>query len=344
MKNRYWLLKRGNVYYLEDSETGKQESLRTKDLKEAERVRLAKNEAVANKGINLALARAYLSVHDPKMNKRVWAEVMSELSTHGKIQTQARCGRELQSVFFDSIRNKPLVETTAEDLLNVLKAGTVSTNHYLRRLHNLAIGMGWLPWPILAPKLWPKIIAKKKRAIKEEEHRKIVETECNNERRLYYELLWETGASQSDAVNLTHENIDWSARTLAYRRQKTGQLACIQIGARLEKILRQLPVQGYLFPYWRAFRDSDRAREFRRRCTILGIKGITLHSYRYAWAERAKASGYPARWAQAALGHDSRAVHEAYAKEAFVVCPSLEEYENKVVQLNPDMFGLKHVG
>ena len=60
---------------------------------------------------------------------------------------------------------------------------------------------------------------------------------------------------------------------------------------------------------------------------------MILHSYRYAWAERAKASGYPARWAQAALGHDFRAVHEAYAKAAFVVCPALEDYEDKIVEL-----------
>ena len=55
--------------------------------------------------------------------------------------------------------------------------------------------------------------------------------------------------------------------------------------------------------------------------------GVSLHSYRYAWAERARINGYPERWAQAALGHSSKAVHQAYAKGAQVVCPSLEEYE-----------------
>ena len=41
---------------------------------------------------------------------------------------------------------------------------------------------------------------------------------------------------------------------------------------------------------------------------------MTLHSYRYAWAERAKICGYPERFAQEALGHNSKAVHRAYAK------------------------------
>jgi methionyl-tRNA formyltransferase len=39
---------------------------------------------------------------------------------------------------------------------------------------------------------------------------------------------------------------------------------------------------------------------------------VTLHSYRYAWAERAKTAGYPERFAQLALGHNSKAVHRAY--------------------------------
>jgi len=30
--------------------------------------------------------------------------------------------------------------------------GTVSTNVYLRRLHNFCVDMNWLPWP-LVPKL-----------------------------------------------------------------------------------------------------------------------------------------------------------------------------------------------
>jgi hypothetical protein len=46
-----------------------------------------------------------------------------------------------------------------------------------------------------------------------------------------------------------------------------------------------------------------------------------LHSYRYAWAERAKVAGMPERFAQEALGHNSRAVDRAYAKRALVKVP-----------------------
>jgi len=92
--------------------------------------------------------------------------------------------------------------------------------------------------------------------------------------------------------------------------------------------------------------EKHRAVEFKRRCTGLAIKGITLHSYRYAWAERAKTAGYPERFAQEALGHNSKAVHRAYARRAQVKVPSLEEYETngRIVSFpRPSANGAKQV-
>jgi hypothetical protein len=57
------------------------------------------------------------------------------------------------------------------------------------------------------------------------------------------------------------------------------------------------------------------------------ITGVTLHSYSYAWAARAKPAGYPERLAQEALGHNSKAVHRAYAKRALAKTPSLLYYD-----------------
>jgi hypothetical protein len=57
--------------------------------------------------------------------------------------------------------------------------------------------------------------------------------------------------------------------------------------------------------------------------------GGSLHSYRYAWTERARKSGYPERFAQEAFGHNSKAVHRAYARKAKVIIPTLESYENQ---------------
>ena len=39
----------------------------------------------------------------------------------------------------------------------------------------------------------------------------------------------------------------------------------------------------------------------------------------------------PERFAQEALGHNSKAVHRAYAKRALMKIPSLEDYEQKTL-------------
>ena len=100
---------------------------------------------------------------------------------------------------------------------------------------------------------------------------------------------------------------------------KTGQPARLVISKNLAAILNQLPTTGPLFPKILQIGNKARSAEFCRRCKQLGIEGVTLHSYRYAWAERAKTCGYPERFAQEALGHNSKAVHRAYARKAQVV-------------------------
>lgn len=60
---------------------------------------------------------------------------------------------------------------------------------------------------------WPKPVFKAKRAITAEEQAAIVAREQNAERRDFYELLWHTGASQSDAACLVAEDADWNSRT-----------------------------------------------------------------------------------------------------------------------------------
>jgi integrase len=304
MKNLYRLFRHNKIFYVENTQTRKQESLRTRDGIEARRLLNARNDAASAPLMNLALGKAYLAAHDPKLVIRTWADVMAALVTHGRESTQERCRREMASSSYDQIRNRKLVETTADDLLAVLQAGGSATNNYLRRLHNLAVGMGWLAWLILPPKLWPKVRPKTKRAISAKEHDKIIAAENDPERRLYYALLWELGGAQTDIVKLTAGHVDWKTRTVVYQRQKLAvdsEPACLAIGPHLEAILRQLPSQGFLFPQWSQTTASDRAAEFRRRCRVVGISGVSLHSYRYAWAERAKEAGYPERWAQACM-------------------------------------------
>src|SRR5206468_3560764 len=77
------------------------------------------NELHRQPTLNLNLARAYLAAHDPKMANRTWQAVMDEMATHGIPSTQVRCARGFRSKAYDPIRNKPLVQTTGEDLLAI---------------------------------------------------------------------------------------------------------------------------------------------------------------------------------------------------------------------------------
>jgi integrase len=334
MKAKYWLCKRKNGFFSFDAETGKRESLQTGDKEEAKRIIRAKNDAATQPAINISIAKAYLVGTDPKLVERTWAFVMQEFCAMKKESSRLRRERAIKSPAFNFVRNKRLVETTAEDFYSVLKSGGVFTQGVLRCLHNLALGMGWILAPVIPPKLWPKIEKKHRRAITLEEHQRIIQAENNSERKMYYELLWEIGSAQTDGSKLTTANIDWKNRLLSYNRQKTGELCMLEIGARLEALLRKLPSKGPLFPKISALKDKDRSAEFRRRCRILKIDGVSLHSYRYAWASRAKLLGMPERFAQSALGHASLAVHREYARDGVALCPSLENYEGKPLSLH----------
>jgi integrase len=175
--------------------------------------------------------------------------------------------------------------------LRALEAGTVSTNVYLRRIHNFALDMTWLPWPVIVKRQWPKVEFKDKRAITLAEHLAIVAREQNAERKAFYQLAWHLGASQSDLAFLEAENVDWQTNVISYRRMKTKTIAIMRLDDEMAEILKDLPSTGPLFPYLRTVRAGDRATEFKQRCDGLKINGVSLHSYRYAWAERAKTCG-----------------------------------------------------
>jgi integrase len=170
---------------------------------------------------------------------------------------------------------------------------------------------------------------KPKRAITEAEHRRIVARERNPEWNAFYQVCWHFGGAQTDMATLCAADIDWESGTLSFSRKKTAVPVVIALSPEVKDLLKTLPCSGNLFPKLAELHEKHRARLFRRRCDGLGITGITLHSYRYAWAERAKVAGYPERFAQLALGHNSQAVHRAYAKNAQVTLPPLEEYERE---------------
>ena len=245
------------VWYLQDRQTGEQENLRTRDKTEATRLLNAKNEAIYQPAaINLQLARAYISASDPKLGTRTWQEVMENVVSMKRNETHRRWSVAIKDKNFDSIRKLPVLETRADHFLKVLSDGKISSNVYLRRIHNFALAMDWLLRAVLPKPNWPKVIYKGKRGVTVEEHKFIIEREQNPERRAFYELCWHLGGSQTDIACLHAEDVDWNDRTICYDRKKlenrqdTGiKPPLIRFGKVVADILSTLPKKGPLFPY-----------------------------------------------------------------------------------------------
>jgi integrase len=335
MQERYRKFCRaGGNYYLKDKITGKTESLGTSDRSTAIQLLAARNQAAAQPQLNRTMAKAYLAAKSPDLITRTWNDVITHYTASGVESTRYRKERAFRSNPFAVLLNLALMDTEASHLLAVLehkRAGN-STHHYLRRLHNYALHLGWLLNPVMANAAWPPVRKQKFTAITEEEHRLIVEREPNIERKLYYEMLWETGGSQSDIASLHADQINHQTETMRFRRKKlagkeSGGESLLRIGPCLKKLLNQLPRSGYLFPTLHVWESKNRSSEFCRRCKMLKIQGRSLHSYRYAWAQRARAAGMPLREAMNHLGHESKAIHAAYADGGEVAVLPLEFYE-----------------
>src|SRR6266446_1241590 len=81
MKQRFILYRRkvGGMYYIEDTETRKQESLGTKDHAEAKSLLNARNESVRQPQLNLHIAKAYLAGTDSGVSTRTWQNALDAI-------------------------------------------------------------------------------------------------------------------------------------------------------------------------------------------------------------------------------------------------------------------------
>lgn len=241
------------------------------------------------------MAQVYLRKIDPTKATRTWENVFDTKIASVKGPTQKRWERHKKSKVFDSIRNKVLTQTLQDDLREILyaKNAKISTIKSLTELHKFAVDNGYLLGYLLPKTQWPEIEHGETRAIKLDEHLKIIEREPNEERKAYYKMLWLVGGSQSDIAELNAENVNWKDETLSYYRKKCGSLATLKMGTALKALIKSLPQSGNLFPYLCTVRESDRATEFKQRCKSVGIvdKTLKLHSYRYAIIEHMREEG-----------------------------------------------------
>src|SRR5258707_15214875 len=107
MKNRFRLYRRkmGGVFYVHDSETGKQENLGTRDRPEATTLLNARNESVRQPQLNLQIAKAYLAATDSGVSTRTWQNALDAIVEPKTGSTKDRWCRAPKEAAFDGLRN-----------------------------------------------------------------------------------------------------------------------------------------------------------------------------------------------------------------------------------------------
>jgi hypothetical protein len=238
---------------------------------EARQIVEAKNNSERQPVLNLQIAKAYLAGTDNGITTRTWQHAIEALPAPNREPTSTAGKPPPRTRHWPCCCRRSSSKPKAKLLLKVLQMGTVSTNVYLRRLHNFCVDMNWLPWPLVPKRQWPAVEFKEKRGITLAEHLAIVARETNPERKAFYKLAWHLGASQSDLAGLNAEDVDWDTTSSA-TRQKTGSVAIMRFDDDMAEILRDLPGSGPLFPYLRTVRSGDRATEFKQRCDGLASR------------------------------------------------------------------------
>lgn len=221
---RYRLFKSGKTggYFQFDKETKRQKSLHTKDRESAARMIHAANEKERTPMINRQIGFIYLASTDSDAMSRTWLDVMISFRENRKLDgaTLERLLRAERAEAIAPLLNRKIIDTKAEDFLSCLNSGGVSVNVYLRRWHNHALDMDWLPKRVLSNKLWPKPGHKIKRAITFTEHQALKNHIANEEWKDYLETLWWTGGAQMDIATLTGERVSLESGFISFQRAK----------------------------------------------------------------------------------------------------------------------------
>ena len=147
MKNRFRLIhrgERGGLFYCVDSLTGTRSSLKTKDRDAAEQIVFAKNQALRQPALNLQIAKAYLAGTDSGVATRTWQQAVEALTNTKYGANKDRWLRVPTDAALAPLLPQVIIETKGEAILKAIQVGTVSTNVFLRRLHNFCVDMNWL--------------------------------------------------------------------------------------------------------------------------------------------------------------------------------------------------------
>ncbi len=102
MKCRYILCRRkcGGMFYIEDTETRKQESTGTRNRAEATSLLNARNESIRQPHLNLQIAKAYLAGTDSGVATRTWQQALDAIieTKNGSTQDRLAAGGQTSRV------------------------------------------------------------------------------------------------------------------------------------------------------------------------------------------------------------------------------------------------------
>tara|TARA_Y100001934_G_C11705689_1_gene474360 strand:+ start:158 stop:526 length:369 start_codon:yes stop_codon:yes gene_type:complete len=95
---------------VENNQTGKQSSLKTRDRSEAEQLLNARNQDSSQTQLNREIGLTYIKGSDPELANRTWQKVFDAVCSVGLETTQSRRGRLYGKSCFDVIRDKRLLK------------------------------------------------------------------------------------------------------------------------------------------------------------------------------------------------------------------------------------------
>lgn len=162
---RYRMFKSGKTkgYFQYDKQTKRQESLHTKDRESAVRMINAANEKERTPMINRQIGLIYLASTDPDVLTRTWSDVIISYRESRKLDGPSleRIERAGRAKAVAPLLNRKIIDTKPEEFLQCLNSGGVSVNVYLRRWHNHALEMDWLPKRVIqeTEELAPQLLA-----------------------------------------------------------------------------------------------------------------------------------------------------------------------------------------
>ena len=350
-----------------DKKTKKQTSLKCKGTREqAEEIADIQfgNTDDSNAAHHMKAAEAHLMKCNPEYATNTWDMVADKLIKSKrkcggpmKLSTTRTYKSCWNHKGWDVLRHKRCIDTTPRDFEEATKDMGYLNVKFGQKLHNFAINRMLIPYAIMGLDMWPVVTIKGPicRAIKEDEHlkvlkfiddpkmahwRQLVKThggkpiDWMNEWKAFLSLLWYTGASQTDASMMKAENVKWDQGVLEYRRIKWKEplkhapvRVAIAAGGALEKLLKKLPKKGPLFPLLINTDHSNRCRTFARFVDWLDFSNVSMHGYRYSFAERAKEKGMSAEDRMTTLGHKNFEMTSHYDQEAQVIPASIEIIE-----------------